>query len=292
MIGMLKEGYVNVNGVNLHYVTEGEGELMLFLHGFPYFWYNWHHQLEEFSKDHRVVAVDMRGYNLSDKPENVSDYSMPTLVEDVKQLIEAFGEKECILVAHDWGGGIAWAFAYTYPEYVKKLIMFDAPHPYTFRRELAENPKQREASNYMEFFQKSDSHEYFLANNAEKMKAMLTDPGLKKGYLTKEDEEKYVEAWTQPNAMKSMLHYYRALSLHPFDENSQIAPNLPHTMFNKPTLILWGDADPSFETSNLDDIEEYVSDVTIHHFDDVGHAPQHEKPEEVNRYIREFLNHK
>lgn len=93
MSKMFKDGYVKVNDVNLHYVTKGEGELMLFLHGFPYFWYTWHHQLEEFSKDYRVVAVDMRGYNLSDKPEEISSYSMPILMEDVKQLIEAFGEK-------------------------------------------------------------------------------------------------------------------------------------------------------------------------------------------------------
>ena len=176
----MQEGYVKVNDVNLHYVTEGEGELMLFLHGFPYFWYNWHHQIEEFSKDYRVVAVDMRGYNLSDKPEEVSSYNMSILVEDVKQLIEAFGEKDCVLVAHDWGGAVAWTLAYTEPDYVKKLIMFDAPHPYTFRRELKENPGQREASSYMGYFQRPDSHEKLLENNAERLRKMMTEPGKKK----------------------------------------------------------------------------------------------------------------
>ncbi|GLI86277.1 hydrolase [Rossellomorea marisflavi] len=286
---MFKEGYVNVNDVNLHYVTEGEGELMLFLHGFPYFWYNWHHQLEEFSKDYRVVAVDMRGYNLSDKPEGIDSYAMSTLVEDVKQLIEAFGEKECTLVAHDWGGAIAWTFAYTHPEYVKNLIMFDAPHPYTFRRELANNPAQREASSYMGFFQQDDSHEILLANDAERLRKMMTEPGKKKGYLTEVDEDRYVEAWTQPEAMKSMLHYYRAISFFPFEEHVQKPLELKYDMFNAPTLILWGDADSAFENSNLDGLEDYVSDLTIHRFQGVGHAPQHEKPEEVNAYMRAFL---
>lgn len=289
MIGMFKEGYVNVNDVNLHYVTEGEGELMLFLHGFPYFWYNWHHQLEEFSKDYRVVAVDMRGYNLSDKPEGIDSYTMSTLVEDVKQLIEAFGEKDCTLVAHDWGGAIAWTFAYTHPEYVKNLIMFDAPHPYTFRRELANNPAQREASSYMGFFQQDDSHEILLANDAERLRKMMTEPGKKKGYLTEADEDKYVDAWTQPEAMKSMLHYYRAISFFPFEEHVQKPLELKYDMFNAPTLILWGDADSAFENSNLDGIEDYVSDLTIHRFEGVGHAPQHEKPDEVNAYMRAFL---
>ncbi|WP_235576439.1 alpha/beta fold hydrolase [Rossellomorea marisflavi] len=286
---MFKEGYVNVNDVNLHYVTEGEGELMLFLHGFPYFWYNWHHQLEEFSEDYRVVAVDMRGYNLSDKPEGIDSYAMSTLVEDVKQLIEAFGEKECTLVAHDWGGAIAWTFAYTYPEYVKNLIMFDAPHPYTFRRELANNPAQREASSYMGFFQQDDSHEILLANDAERLRKMMTEPGKKKDYLTEADEDRYVGAWTQPEAMKSMLHYYRAISFFPFEEHVQKPLELKYDMFNAPTLILWGDADSAFENSNLDGIDDYVSDLTIHRFEGVGHAPQHEKPEEVNAYMRAFL---
>ncbi|MBY0065049.1 alpha/beta hydrolase [Priestia aryabhattai] len=263
---------------------------MLFLHGFPYFWYTWHHQLEEFSKDYRVVAVDMRGYNLSDKPAEISSYSMPLLMEDVKQLIEAFGEKECVLVAHDWGGAVAWAFAYTYPQYVKKLVMFDAPHPYTFIRELAENPAQREASSYMSFFQQPNSQDELLANNSEKLRNMLTEPGIKKGYLTKEEEAKYVEAWNQPNAMKSMLNYYRASSLYPFEERVHKPVALPHKVFHSPTLIVWGNADEAFENSNLDGIEEYVPNVTIHRLDGVGHAPQHEQPEKVNEFMRNFLS--
>ncbi|MGZ0878040.1 alpha/beta fold hydrolase [Priestia megaterium] len=246
-------------------------------------------ELEEFSKDYRVVAVDMRGYNLSDKPEEISSYSMPHLMEDVKQLIEALGEKECVLVAHDWGGAVAWAFAYTYPQYVKKLVMFDAPHPYTFIRELAENPAQREASSYMSFFQQSNSQDELLANNSEKLRNMLTEPGIKKGYLTKE-EAKYVEAWNQPNAMKSMLNYYRASSLYPFEERVHKPVALPHKVFHSPTLIVWGNADEAFENSNLDGIEEYVPNVTIHRLDGVGHAPQHEQPQKVNEFMRDFLS--
>ncbi len=288
----MEEGYVKVYDVNLHYITEGEGELMLFLHGFPYFWYNWHHQLKEFSKDYRVVAVDMRGYNVSDKPDKVSSYDLSVLVEDVKQLIEAFGEKDCVLVAHDWGGAVAWTLAYTNPEYVKKLIMFDAPHPYTFRRELKENPMQREASKYMEFFQQPDSHEVLLENNVERLRKMMTIPGKKKGYLTEEDEEKYIEAWKQPNAMKSMLHYYRAISFYPFEDHVKKPLNLPYQLFESPTLIIWGENDPAFENSNLNGLEDYVRDLTIHRMEGISHAPHHEKPEVVNQYMRDFLEGK
>ncbi|MDN4523982.1 alpha/beta fold hydrolase [Fictibacillus fluitans] len=283
---MFKEDYVKVNGVNLHYVEKGEGELMLFLHGFPYFWHCWHNQLEEFSKDYRVVAVDMRGYNTSDKPEDISSYEMPVLLEDVKQLIEAFGEKECILVGHDWGGAIAWTFAYTHPEYIKKLIIFDAPHPYTFHRELVENPAQREASSYMGFFQKPDSHDVLLADNSERLRKMMNTLGLD---LTQEEEEKYLEAWQQPEAMKSMLNYYRAASFYPFEKLAQQPVALPHRLFESPALIIWGNADIAFENSNLNGIEEYAPNITIHRLNGVGHAPQLEKPEETNAFMREFL---
>lgn len=284
---MFKEDYVKVNGVNLHYVEKGEGKLMLFLHGFPYFWYCWKNQLEEFSKNYRVVAVDMRGYNTSDKPEDLSSYKMPVLMEDVKQVIESFGEKDCILVGHDWGGAIAWEFAYTFPEYVNKLIIFDAPHPFTFRRELVENPAQREASSYMGFLQKPDSHDVLLANNSERLRKMMKHLNLD---LTAEEEEKYLAAWNQPEAMKSMLNYYRAASFYPFEELAQKPMHLPHRVFESPALIIWGNADIAFENSNLDGLEEYVTDLTIHRFDDVGHAPQLEKPEETNRFMRKFLN--
>lgn len=289
---MWKEDYVTINDVDLHYVTAGEGELMLFLHGFPYFWYNWHHQIEEFSKDYQVVAVDMRGYNLSDKPEGVSSYDMSILVDDVKKLIEAFGEKECILVGHDWGGAVAWTLAYSSPEYISRLIMFDAPHPYTFRRELAENPAQREASSYMGYFQRPDSHERLLANDGEKLRQMLFDPVVEKGAMTEAEVEKYIEAWKQPGAMKAMLNYYRAISFYPFEEHVKQPVQLPYEQFDQPVLQFWGDADAAFENSNLDGMEDYLSDLTIHRFPGVGHAPHLEKPEEVNRLMREFLAEK
>ncbi|ELK47831.1 alpha/beta hydrolase [Halobacillus sp. ACCC02827] len=289
---MWKEDYVKVNDVHLHYVTKGEGELMLFLHGFPYFWYNWNHQMEAFAEDYKVVAVDMRGYNLSDKPEDVEAYKMKILVDDVKKVIEAFGEKECILVAHDWGGAIAWSLAYTDPSYVKKLIMFDAPHPHTFRRELAENPAQREASSYMGFFQRPDAHELLLQNDAERVKKIVTYPGLEKGYLTEEEAQKYVDAWTQPGAMNAMLNYYRAISFFPFEEHLKKPLRLPYDTFEAPTLLIWGDDDIAFENSNLDGIEAYVPDITIHRMPGVGHAPHHEKPAEVNGYMRAFLERK
>ena len=119
---MLKEKYVKVNGVRLHYVTAGKGPLILFLHGFPEFWYEWKNQLIEFSKDHQAVAPDLRGYNLSDKPTDLDQYKIATLVEDVRSFADHFSHgKKFVLVGHDWGGAVAWSFAIAHPDYREQL---------------------------------------------------------------------------------------------------------------------------------------------------------------------------
>src|SRR3989441_3300707 len=121
---VFEDGYMTASGLRLHYVSAGRGDLILFLHGFPEFWYAWKNQLGEFGKDMRAVAVDMRGYNLSDKPEKVEDYAIPKLVEDVKGLIDKLDKgNKIILVGHDWGGVVAWVFAAMHPDYLDKLVI-------------------------------------------------------------------------------------------------------------------------------------------------------------------------
>jgi len=162
---VLKHKFAEVNGVRLHYVTSGKGPLIIFLHGFPEFWYEWKNQLMEFSKDHRAVAPDMRGYNLSGKPEGVDQYQMKYLVEDVRALAEHLGYKKFILVAHDWGGGVAWSFAIAHPEYVEKLVIINCPHPAILARELAQNPAQQKASQYMLLFRSAQAEQFLSLNN-------------------------------------------------------------------------------------------------------------------------------
>src|SRR5262249_13023724 len=151
--------------VRLHYAATGKGKLMLFLHGFPEFWYEWKDQLAEFGKNYQAVAPDMRGYNLSSKPAETDQYQVKYLVEDVRALAEHFGQKKFILVGHDWGGAIAWAFAIAHPEYLEKLIVINAPHPGVFQRELRENPAQQKASSYMLLFRSPQAEETLSADN-------------------------------------------------------------------------------------------------------------------------------
>src|ERR1035438_5433196 len=131
----LQDHFAEVNGIRLHYVSAGKGPLILFLHGFPEFWYEWKNQLAEFGQDHLAVAPDMRGYNLSDKPSEVEQYQVRILIEDVRALAEHLGhKKKFILVGHDWGGAVAWAYAMAHPETLEKLVIVNAPHPGVFAR--------------------------------------------------------------------------------------------------------------------------------------------------------------
>src|SRR5579864_8228021 len=195
---MLKDHYAEVNGVRLHYVSAGKGPLIIFLHGFPEFWYEWKNQLAVFGQDHLAVAPDMRGYNLSAKPAEVDQYQVKYLIEDVRALAAHLGYKKFTLVAHDWGGAIAWALAAAHPECLDKLVIVNAPHPGVFARELQQNPAQQKASQYMLMFRTPQAEEKLAANN---YRWLLNAFGLEGSLLSKEEQRAYIEAWSQPGAL-------------------------------------------------------------------------------------------
>ena len=162
---MSKDAYVEANGIRLHYLAEGAGPLIIFLHGFPEYSGAWKEQLAEFGKDHLAVAPDMRGYNLSEKPAELEQYHMHNLVEDVRALAEQLGHKRFTLVGHDWGGVVTWSFAIAHPECLDRLVIVNAPHPVIFRRELAENAAQQKASGYMQLLRSEEAEQTLSANN-------------------------------------------------------------------------------------------------------------------------------
>ncbi len=153
---VFEDHYADVNGMRLHYASVGTGPLILFLHGYPSFWYQWKDQMAEMGRDHLAVGLDMRGYNLSSRPEGLEPYTMKHLVEDVRQFAEKVGgkDKKFVLVAHDWGANVAWVFAMYHPEMLEKLVIVNGAHPFISERELRENPAQRYASNYFFVFNK------------------------------------------------------------------------------------------------------------------------------------------
>lgn len=285
----IRHEYAEVNGVRLHYATAGSGKLILFVHGFPEFWYAWRNQLAEFGRDHKAVALDLRGYNLSSKPPSVEQYGVTHVIEDFRALAETLGYRKFVLAAHDWGGGIAWAFAMAHPEYLEKLIIINAPHPAVFARELRDNPLQQKASQYMLAFRAPGAEEMLAANDyAALVQSVLAD-GLKTGVFSEEDKAAYLEAWSQPGALTGGLNYYRASRLgRPAAEGEQTSR--PFASVRVPTLVIWGEKDPFLLTGNLDGLEEFVPNLTVRRVPDASHWVVHEKKALVNAWIREFLD--
>lgn len=291
----MEHRYAEVNGVKLHYVTQGQGRLMLFLHGFPEFWYMWKRQLTEFSRDHQAVAVDLRGYNLSSKPESIDQYAIPLLVGDVKaladHLLSADGPKKLVLVGHDWGGVVAWVFAATHPEYVDKLVIINAPHPTLFQGLLRSNADQQKASQYMLLFRSENAETTLSANNYEALRK-ATFESARRGAFTQEDQRAYLEAWKQPGALTGGLNYYRASRVGPpaprAADDAPPAASAPPLIIKAPTLLIWGEQDTALLTTNLNGLDEFVLNLTIKRIPDGTHWVVHEFPSQVNRYIREF----
>ena len=287
----IDHAYAEVNGVRLHYAKAGNGELMIFLHGFPEFWYAWKDQLAEFGKDRLAIAPDMRGYNLSAKPEGVEHYRMPLLVADVRALAEHLGagpNRKFTLVGHDWGGVVAWSYAAAHPETLDKLVIVNAPHPGVFGRLLREDPAQQKASAYMLMFRSPEGEKTLSANNHQMLTQLVLGEGLKTGAFTEADKAAYLEAWSQPGALTGGLNYYRAAQVGP-SSTAAPAATAPGPMINVPTLVIWGEKDTALLTSNLDGLDQFVPRLTIKRIPEGTHWVVHEKPADVNRYIREFI---
>jgi pimeloyl-ACP methyl ester carboxylesterase len=288
---MFEHRYADVNNIRLHYVTAGKGKLIMFLHGFPEFWYEWKNQLAEFGRDYQAVAPDMRGYNLSSKPAEVEQYRMKYLINDVRALAEHLGHKKFILVAHDWGGGVAWPFAMRHPEYLEKLVIINAVHPIIFVRELRDNPAQRRASQYILVYRTPGAEEIVSRNNYALPVSNLLEDGLTQGYFTEEDKKAYIEAWSQPGAVTGGLNYYRAAHLGSFagESDDVLSPDASLFTVVVPTLIIWGEKDKWLLTGNLQGLEKYVPNLTVKRIPDGSHWVIHEKPALVNSCIREFV---
>lgn len=297
---MFKHEYADINGLKLHYVKEGSGnKTILFLHGFPEFWYEWKNQLKEFGNDYTAVAYDQRGYNLSSKPEKLEDYAVPHIVADIKAMFEKFGtnpNNKGILVAHDWGGAVAWAFAIRHPEYLDKLVIINAPHPGVFARELQSNPAQQKASAYMNFFRSPQAEAGLSANNYAALQNAVFAASSKPENFTDEDKKMYIEAWSQPGALTGGLNWYRAAQIGPPTENAPkretniaAAAALDSLNVKVPTLVIWGEKDTALLTGNLEGLDKFVPQLTIKRIPTGSHWVIHEEPELVNQYIREFI---
>ena len=275
--------YIITNGIRMHYVTEGEGPLIVLLHGFPEFWYSWRFQIP-FLAEHgyTVVAPDLRGYNDTDKPHK--GYDIPSLLRDIKGLIKGLGQSEAIIVGHDWGGVLAWAFALNYPDMTGRLIVMNAPHPAAMMREMR-TLKQLRRSWYVFAFQIPWLPEYMLGRkHANEIGKMLRGAALQKSAFPREVTAKYQEAMGKPGAIKAAISYYRQLFWRlPFSFKSY------ELRINTPTLLIWGEQDIALGIELTTGLERWVNDIQIKRIPDSGHWVQQEQPEKVNQYMLEFL---
>ena len=292
----LEHHFAELGQCRLHYVSRGEGKPILFLHGFPQFWFLWRRQLADLGDDHAVFAPDMRGYNLSCKPEDPEAYRMRHLLADVKELIEQLDVAPLTLVGHDWGGIVSWAFALKYPEMLERLVIIDAPPPFTWNRDLRESPKQRSAVNYMIELSKPapEPEEMLEANDFSMIDDIMRRIGGSAAQLSDEELAAYHEAWGQPGALRGGLNYYRAARM-----GEQVAAGgVPEEYASKitsqsvsvPTLVIWGENDAALLPSLTRGLSEWVPRVRVEIIPGAGHWVPYERPDEVNSLIREFVD--
>jgi epoxide hydrolase 4 len=306
-----QDSHADVNGVRLHYASVGQGRLVLFLHGYPAFWYQWKDQMAEIGRDHLAVGLDMRGYNLSSKPEGVESYRMTHLVEDVRQFVEKLAgrNQKFVLVAHDWGAIVAWVFAMFHPDMLDRLIIVNGAHPFVSERELRENPAQRHASSYHFVFNRflapgerpvdeNDTKE----SATRRAHAGFVDAEVRSGRYTEEDRQSWIAAWSQPGSTTAGLNYYRANHRNPPFNATHPAASVPtswsagevtrgarSTVIHTPTLVIWGLKDTALLPGHLTGLDRWVPNLSVRLYPDDDHWVMLQKPQPVARDIRAFI---
>jgi pimeloyl-ACP methyl ester carboxylesterase len=268
----VEEGYADNDGVRIHYATLGRrGPLLVMIHGFPDFWYSWRDQMAALSRRYRVVAIDQRGYNLSDKPKGVEQYNLAYLANDVAAVIRAVGDDHAVVIGHDWGGAVAWMFSAMYPAMTDGLIILNLPHPRCLYRELRNNPAQRAASGYARVFQMEGSENSLTAAS---LAGWVRDPAAR---------ARYVAAFGRSD-LAAMMNFYRAnYPREPYDD-----PPIPNTQ--APVLMIHGMQDIFLLPAATDGTWQWVDNsFTFVAVPDAGHFVQQDASAEVTRRISHWL---
>lgn len=265
-----------VNGVALHVVAAGDpgDPLVVLLHGFPEFWYEWREYIEPIVEaGYRVVVPDQRGYNRSEKPPGVRAYRMTELSGDVVDLVAAEGYDSAHVVGHDWGGAVAWDLALRHPETVERLAVINVAHPTVFEDVLLSNPTQLRKSWYLFFFQLPGLPEWYVRRNEYDGFVTAMRGGSRPGTFTGTDFDRYRRAWAQDGALTAMLDWYRAVVRH-YDEP-------PRERVRVPTRILWGENDQALVADMAPKSLAYCSEGDLERFPDATHWLPHEHPGRV-----------
>jgi pimeloyl-ACP methyl ester carboxylesterase len=269
----VQHGYADSGGVKIHYATLGQGPLVVMIHGYPDFWYSWRHQMAALSKSYQVVAIDQRGYNLSDKPKGKENYDLGLLVEDVRAVIKHLGRDRAVIVGHDWGGRVAWGFAMRYPEMTHRLIICNLPHPRGVARERAHNNEQKVNTAYAQRMREEGSHKNITA---EGLARRIKDPQVR---------ERYVEAFRRSD-FEAMHNYYK--------QNYPAPPYLedtsPVVKVKVPVLMFHGLEDKALMHGALNHTWEWLEkDLTLITVPGAGHWVHEDAAEFVSGMMKSWL---
>jgi pimeloyl-ACP methyl ester carboxylesterase len=283
LIDRVEHHDVDNDGVNVHYVTLGEvgtGQTLLFVHGFPNFWYVWHNQMEAFADEYRVVAMDTRATNRSGKPEGVESYDMPLLLADINAVIDDLGVDQVTLVAHDWGAIISWQFVMdeTHSSRVERLIIMNLTHPRGFSRTLANaTPEQRRATEYARTFQQPGVGAGMQRGAAGRAQRLYADQG--------ERVVQFVQEAYERSDMELMLNFYRA--------NYPKEPYVELTdwpQIDMPVLQFHGLQDSAVDEDGLSNTWDWIDgDYTLVTYPGIGHTVQIAAADRVIETMRWWL---
>ena len=277
------------NGINFEVISAGAGSrLALCLHGFPECAFSWRYQIPLLaSLGYRVWAPNLRGYGNTASPLDVSQYALEVLIADVAALIHASEATEVLVLAHDWGGVLAWYLAMQKPALIQKLIICNIPHPACFLREV-KRPRQFLRSWYVLFVQIPWLPEALLGLGDGYLigKVFLRSTRDSSRFLP-EVLDVYRANACRPGGLTAMLNWYRALFRNGAWRRLQ---RQSYPKIEIPTLFLWGDADAALSLLTTDETEKYVSDLEFHRLAGVSHWIQQESPEAVNTIIRSWLS--
>lgn len=283
----VKHEYHEVNGIKLHIARQGNGKkLVILLHGWPEFWYTWRYQIPVLAEHYTVVAPDLRGFNLSDKPIGVENYKSDIVATDIAELIKKLGFDQAFIVGHDWGGATAWTFAAMFPQLTEKLVVLNCPHPKIMLKALKNNPMQLLRSWYMFYHQIPLFPEYIYDNILTHFfKRFFRGWMYNKQNFTDADLKEFVLAFRQTGALTGGLNYYRAMI--------QTKPNIGifKNKIQAPTLLIWGEGDRALGKELTYHTEDYI-DATyeVKYIPNCSHWTQNDFPDEVNRSLVEFFD--
>jgi pimeloyl-ACP methyl ester carboxylesterase len=285
---LVEHHLIKTNGVTLHVVTAGpaDGEPVILLHGFPEFWYGWRHQIPALVEaGYRVIVPDQRGYNQSDKPQGIENYTLDKLAADVVGLMDALGYRQVYLVGHDWGAVVAWSVGIMYPERLKRLTIMNVPHPSVFQRYVRSNLRQMLKSWYVFSFQMPVVPEWLFAMGGYSMGVRAIKGSGKPDTFSDDDMERYREAWAHSGALTGMINWYRAIVQKPPKLSDNVRVRVP-------TLVIWGKQDAFLSAEMAQLSVEMCDDGQLVMIDDATHWVQHDAAEQVNSLLLGFFRHR